>query len=426
MEDTDPSPRESHSLGTSLRSASQYARERLRSFRTIYIAVFIFILLYITTIRVFEYWLDGHFQTLADRAINITNLDRPVALQIKQNMESTIVNSPWVRWGGVKIDSLVLGSDGITWIYVQGQIEPQSEGLRPTDVLKQAVELLPATAAVTVTVPHNSLLANGILIAYASALLWGLYINNRSNQRRYTRELDSALETRDSAADRAREIENELKTTRERLANVEPSEKAMTQEISALHHERQDLQRKLAGLTAREEELRSKAEEALSLTQEVQALEDLLEEAASDIETKDNEINDLEKNLKTAARAATPSNKSKASENLARRLRTLYKNLEVDDHALETMLALRDETMKLKAEEGLKRLGDEADNVAIRRKVGGLPNHLNIFEMGFAGKGRIYYARGRQRQFRILAIGAKNSQDSDMEYLRRLGREEMS
>lgn len=426
MEDTDPSPRESHSLGTSLRSASQYARERLRSFRTIYIAVFIFILLYITTIRAFEYWLDGHFQTLADRAINITNLDRPVALQIKQNMESTIVNSPWVRWGGVKIDSLVLGSDGITWIYVQGQIEPQSEGLRPTDVLKQAVELLPATAAVTVTVPHNSLLANGILIAYASALLWGLYINNRSNQRRYTRELDSALETRDSAADRAREIENELKTTRERLANVEPSEKAMTQEISALHHERQDLQRKLAGLTAREEELRSKAEAALSLTQEVQALEDLLEEAASDIETKDNEINDLEKNLKTAARAATPSNKSKASETLARRLRTLYKNLEVDDHALETMLALRDETMKLKAEEGLKRLGDEADNVAIRRKVGGLPNHLNIFEMGFAGKGRIYYARGRQRQFRILAIGAKNSQDSDMEYLRRLGREEMS
>ena len=426
MEKSDRSPREGYSLGTSLRSASQYARERLRSFRTVYIAVFVFILFYISTVRIFEYALDEHFQALADRAINITNLDRPVALQIQQNMEGSILRSPWVRWGGIKVDSLVLGSDGISWIYVQGQIEPQSEGLRPTDVLKQAVELLPATAAVTVTVPHNSLLANGILIAYASALLWGLYINNRSNQRRYTRELDSALETRDSAADRAREIENELKTTRERLANVEPSEKAMTQEISALHHERQDLQRKLAGLTAREEELRSKAEEALSLTQEVQALEDLLEEAASDIETKDNEINDLEKNLKTAARAATPSNKSKASENLARRLRTLYKNLEVDDHALETMLALRDETMKLKAEEGLKRLGDEADNVAIRRKVGGLPNHLNIFEMGFAGKGRIYYARGRQRQFRILAIGAKNSQDSDMEYLRRLGREEMS
>ncbi|MEE3327258.1 MAG: hypothetical protein VX252_07990, partial [Myxococcota bacterium] len=337
-----------------------------------------------------------------------------------------IVQSPWIRWGGVKVDSLVLGSDGITWIYVQGQIEPQSEGLRPTDVLKQAVELLPASAAVTVTVPHNSLLANGILIAYASALLWGLYINNRSNQRRYTRELDSALEVRDDAAQRALEIENELTATRERLSNVEPSEKSMAQEITVLHHERQDLQRKLAGLTAREEELRGKAEEAIGLTQEVQALEELLEEAAGDIETKDNEINDLEKNLKSANRATGSSGKSKASESLARRLRTLYKNLEVDDHALETMVALRDETMKLKAEEGLKRLGEEADNLAVRRKVGGLPNHLNIFEMGFAGKGRIYYARGKQRQFRILAIGAKNSQDSDLEYLRRLSREEMN
>ena len=425
MEKTDSSSREGYSLGTSLRSASQYARDRLRSFRTIYIAVFVFILLYITTIRLCEYWLDDHFQSVANRAINITNLERPVALQIQQNMEARIVQSPWIRWGGVKVDSLVLGSDGITWIYVQGQIEPQSEGLRPTDVLKQAVELLPASAAVTVTVPHNSLLANGILIAYASALLWGLYINNRSNQRRYTRELDSALEVRDDAAQRALEIENELTATRERLSNVEPSEKSMAQEITVLHHERQDLQRKLAGLTAREEELRGKAQEAIGLTQEVQALEELLEEAAGDIETKDNEINDLEKNLKSANRATGSSGKSKASESLARRLRTLYKNLEVDDHALETMVALRDETMKLKAEEGLKRLGEEADNVAVRRKVGGLPNHLNIFEMGFAGKGRIYYARGKQRQFRILAIGAKNSQDSDMEYLRRLSREEM-
>jgi hypothetical protein len=90
------------------------------------------------------------------------------------------------------------------------------------------------------------------------------------------------------------------------------------------------------------------------------------------------------------------------------------------------MVALRDELMKLKAEEGLKRLGEEADNVAVRRKVGGLPGYLTIFEMGFAGKGRIYYARSKQKQFRILAIGAKNSQDSDMEYLRRLSREEMA
>ena len=53
--------------------------------------------------------------------------------------------------------------------------------------------------------------------------------------------------------------------------------------------------------------------------------------------------------------------------------------------------------MKLKAEEAIKRLADGSDAAAIRRKVGGLPPHLSIFELGFAGKGRIYYTRGRQR-----------------------------
>ena len=79
--------------------------------------------------------------------------------------------------------------------------------------------------------------------------------------------------------------------------------------------------------------------------------------------------------------------------------------------------------MKLKAEEAVKRLSDEPETAAVRRKVGGLPPHLSIFELGFAGKGRIYYTRGRQRRHRILAVGAKNTQKTDLEYLSRLPRE---
>jgi hypothetical protein len=79
--------------------------------------------------------------------------------------------------------------------------------------------------------------------------------------------------------------------------------------------------------------------------------------------------------------------------------------------------------MKLKAEEVLKRLSDEAANVAVRRKVGGLPPHLSIFELGFAGKGRVYYTKGRHRRHRVLAMGAKNTQKADLEYLSRLSKE---
>jgi hypothetical protein len=76
--------------------------------------------------------------------------------------------------------------------------------------------------------------------------------------------------------------------------------------------------------------------------------------------------------------------------------------------------------MKLRAEEGLKKLDDDPGTAGVRRKVGGLPSHLAIFELGFAGKGRIYYMRGTKRSFRVLAIGAKNSQKTDLEYLSRL------
>ena len=70
---------------------------------------------------------------------------------------------------------------------------------------------------------------------------------------------------------------------------------------------------------------------------------------------------------------------------------------------------------------GVPRQLPHADVLAsIRRKVGGLPPQLSIYELGFAGKGRIYYTRGRNLRYRLLLIGAKNSQKTDLEYLSRL------
>ena len=116
--------------------------------------------------------------------------------------------------------------------------------------------------------------------------------------------------------------------------------------------------------------------------------------------------------------------RGREGEQLGKRLGALYSTIEIDEKALQDLVALGDEAMKLKAEQAIKRLDGDAENVSVRRKVGGLPNHLSIFELGFAGKGRIYYTRGRQRRFRLLAVGAKNSQNQDLDYLRRLPRED--
>ncbi len=417
---------DSSSSGRGFRFAGKLTRDRVLSFRVIYIAVFAFLVLYTSTISLAEIGLDRHFGRLAAEAVHVTELDTPVATQIQQAMANLVELSPWVTIGGIRVTTLVLGSDGTSWIYVHGRILPQEEGLQPTDVLRQAVELLPASADITVSVPHTSLLANTILVAYASILLWGLYAYNRFNQKRYVRQTADAVQARDEAASRAEEIQAELGEARNRLNTIEPSERAHSAEISSLQAERRDLQQKLRQLAGREEELRGSADRAVELSQDVEALEELLDEAAGDITTKEEELRELEKNLKQASRGGGGARGKKGSEAMARRLRTLYKTLEIDDRAVDTLFALRDEGMKLKAEEALKRLAEEADNVAVRRKVGGLPNHLNIFELGFGGKGRIYYSRGKHQRFRILTVGAKNTQDSDMDYMRRLGREEMS
>ena len=74
----------------------------------------------------------------------------------------------------------------------------------------------------------------------------------------------------------------------------------------------------------------------------------------------------------------------------------------------------------LRIRESLKKLDDDPGSAGTRRKVGGLPAGQSIFELGVAGKGRIYYAKGRQRRFRVLAVGGKASQKPDLEYLSRV------
>ena len=325
--------------------------------------------------------------------------------------------------------SLVLAQDGVTWLYVDGHAErTTSDRMEPTDLLTEWMDLLPARAEVTTTLPHNALLSNGFLLVYSAILLQVVYISNRRTDRREAARLSQAFTTRNEAARRAAEIDAELAKTRIRLSEVEPMEREHSEEVEALQREREELHRKLSTLAAREEILRGHADSAGDLAQEVRALEDLLDEATGDLDTKNDEIGRLEASLRKASKNSgkIQSSKAKAAENLAKRFRILYKTVEIDDRALDDIVGLGDESLRLKAEECVKRLADDADNVAVRRKVGGLPDYVQVFELGFAGKGRIYYMRGKTRRFRILCVGAKNTQSADLDYMARMSRDEFN
>ncbi len=385
--------------------------ERLASFRFTYVAIFLFIVAYVFSVEALERGLTTHFRAAIQEATRVDPLQGPVARQIHERVRAVLDGSPWIRLG-VRVRPVVLGADGRTVLYAGGRT-PTGPEEGPGDP-----RLLPAIVDVAVAVPHNTLLANGVLVLYAALLLTTLYLYTRALTRREQTRLAAIVTARDATLQRAEEIERELRSVRHRLEEVEPEKEIYADEIRALEDERVRLLERLTSVEQREEALRTRTVGGRDLEEERRALEELLDEALRDAERRDEEIRALQKQVVRVDRE-----RQREAEQIGRRLRTLYKNIEVDDHALAGIAALGDEAQRLKAEEAIKRLSDESDSAAVRRKVGGLPPHLSIFELGFAGKGRIYYTRGQRRRFRVLLVGAKNSQKTDLEYLSRLPRE---
>ena len=387
--------------------------DRIYSFRSTFAVIAGLILLYTFTIRAVESHLLSHFENRVRDAIEITDYQRPVTTQIQMRINYIMKQSLWISIGGVNVAPTILGRDGSTLIYVSGgRSQPPAERHIYEEILLDAERLLPATAYLT----------NSILIVYAALAMQILWLRNLANARRQRTMLEEAMENRVKTEQRARTIEAELDQMRRQFHSIESTDPEHISEVNQLRDERKTLESKLAELESRELELRDSAARASELGHEIHALEDLLEEASEDLENRDDAIRDLETSLKRASKdvANQEAGRAREADVLSKRYGTLYRNIELDDRALQDIVALRDEAMKLKCEEKLKRLNDEAENVAVRRKVGGIPPHLTIFEMGFAGKGRIYYMKGSQRRFRVLNVGAKNTQNAAIEYLRKL------
>ncbi|MGH7286627.1 MAG: hypothetical protein ACREI8_01235 [Myxococcota bacterium] len=388
--------------------SGQSPLERIASFRFAYLAIFIFLVAYVFTVEGLEEVLRRHYRGAVEAAVRVDPAAGPVAQQISKRLGGLLRGSPWIRFGDVHVRPLVLAADGHTLLFAGGGFVPPADAGSDED-------LLPAIVDVDVSLPHNTLLANGVLVAYAALLVSALLIHTRRLAARETLRLGALASARDALAERAQAIESELFAVRARLDEVEPESELQAEEIGSLQRERSELQARLLRLERREAELRSGTVRAQKLEEERRALEDLLEEATRDLTSKESELAELRSQTRRASKRA-----AKDEELIARRLRTLYKNLEVDERAIENIAELGDESGRLRAEEALKRLCDEPDTAMVRRKVGGLPPHLSIFELGFADKGRIYYTAGKTRRFRVLAVGAKNSQKTDLEYLSRL------
>ena len=74
----------------------------------------------------------------------------------------------------------------------------------------------------------------------------------------------------------------------------------------------------------------------------------------------------------------------------------------------------------MKAEEVIHQLNEDPGLVRIKRKVFGHKGHETVLEVLFGYKGRLYFRNDKDKGIEVLAIGTKNTQARELEFLARL------
>jgi len=248
---------------------------------------------------------------------------------------------------------------------------------------------------------HNRFLSNAILAICIFVSLLILYLHYRT------------------AASKAQIEDYQTDIEINRLRGLE---KGNTQQLETLRQERQRLETEFEALKAVRDNEKKKAERNEDdLIEEIEALEAKLAENLARQSGQQQEIAALEEKIRQAGQEQQKSFKlkTKPSDSVKKRFRALYKKLSVNDRAIDGFLDLNEE-LRIKAEEIIHQLNEAPDLVAVKRKVFGGKGQKTVLEVAFGYKGRLYFRNTGDRQIEVLAIGTKNTQTRELEFLSRL------
>jgi hypothetical protein len=248
---------------------------------------------------------------------------------------------------------------------------------------------------------HNRFLSNAILAFCIFLSLLILYLHYRT------------------AVKKAQVEDYETNIEINRLRELE---KGNTQQLEALRQERQRLETEFETVKAVLDNEKKKAERNEDdLIEEIEALEAKLTENLARQSGQQLEIAALEEKIRQAGQEQQKpvKLKTKASDSAKKRFRALYKKLSVNDRAIDGFLDLNEE-LRIKAEEIIHQLNEAPDLVTVKRKVFGGKGQKTVLEVAFGYKGRLYFRNTGDRQIEVLAIGTKNTQTRELEFLSRL------
>jgi hypothetical protein len=375
------------------------------SLRILLLCILLPPLLYIATIQVLEH----QFQTRISQEIESVYVGdtRPLfngSIELKdaiqRHIEAYLKSSRLVAWG-VKVSVLV--ATGKNEILYPATFGPEINDAVPPDPLKVSAEnyrLLNEGLRITVTVVlnHGTPLSLVVLLCYIGLFSAILAFYYRKSVYRFR------LDERQRQQELARLSEQE-QTYAQGLAHLAQEKRQLSQRIEQIRNDL-DMQKVQA--------LRNED----GMIEEIQDLETQLAQNRLQQETREAEIAELKAQLERLEKGQQRETrqKSKLAENTAKRFRTLYKTLAVHPRAIDGYLDLNDE-LKIKCEEIIHQLDRAPDQVIIKRKVFGKKNRETVLEVLFAYRGRLYFRHTPDSGIEVVAIGTKNSQTRDLEFI---------
>jgi hypothetical protein len=402
-------------LSDTLQSLQTVNHELLRqvkylSFKIVILCILLPPIVYIFSVQSLETYLKnkytseiegiytGDTRALLEGGISIRN-------SIDKNINRYLRNKPLISWG---VDVKVIVTTKRGEILFPAFFENDATSLLqpdPTEIAEENYNLMMHEGLilnVDLKVGHNSLISNTILIFYIFVSLIILYYHYRSG----------LIKAKQDDIEKEKEIDRLLglkKIYTEKLMTLGQDRKKLTSEAKKIKNQMEDEKEKAS---RNEDEM---IKEIVFLEKEIETKLALQIKQQEEIDSLKEEIDQHTKSLQKESRQ-----KTKNYPSIKKRFDAIYKNLSINERAINGFIDLTDD-MKIKVEEIIHQLNEDPKLVSIKRKVFGKKGHETVLEVIFAYKGRLYYRKTKDNKIEVLVIGTKNTQTKDLDFLSGIG-----
>jgi predicted nucleic acid-binding Zn-ribbon protein len=388
---------------------------RFLNFKIIAIAILLPAAMYNLSAFFLERYLESRYtRAITDRFIGDVEplLEGRVRLKdaVKQNIDSYLRTRTLIALGA-KVKVTVTSKSG-TILYPDVFQNPGSITADPTRPIA-------APDPVQVAAENYTLLDEGLLLDVETELEHGTLLPTLMLAFNLSLALLIVYGFYRSAARKAELDDRELRMEIDRMRALETEN---TGRLEALAREREDLQAEFEQLQEiLHDEQKKAGRNEDELIEEIEDLEARLNRNLAAQDSQQQEILSLEEKINQyeKRRRKTGRQKAKAFDTIKKRFNTLYKNIDIHDRAVSGFVDLNDD-LKIKAEEIIHQLNADPGLVTIKRKVFGGKGQKTVLEVVFAFKGRLYFRNTRDKRVEVLAIGTKNTQARELEFLSRL------